>query len=203
MELDLRQLMKLARRWWWLILLAPLISGAAAYYTSDQQTSLYSSTVTLRVNPPAGSSADYSALQLTQNLTETYRQMIVMSPVLNMAIEQLGLPYDDDELKKNVTSIAVRDTQLLKLSVSDPDPDNAALISNTIASAFITYLGTQTNEQYTGSQELLNQQLADVQTSLTDVRTQIESLDTEANTANASIQGQIDSLKSQEAQLLQ
>jgi non-specific protein-tyrosine kinase len=203
MELDLRQILRIAARWWWLACIAALLAGSSAFVIASRQDPLYSSTVTLRVNPPVGSSADFSALQLTQNLTETYRQMIVMSPVLDLAVSQLSLPYSEDELKDKVTSVAVRDTQLLKLTVSDTDPKQAALIADTIAASFIAYLDQQATDQFLGTQELINQQLADVEETLAGVRAQIEELDTEANRSNQEIQGQIDALQLQETQLVQ
>jgi capsular exopolysaccharide synthesis family protein len=203
LELDLRQLMRIGRRWWWLLLLTTLLAAGSAWLAMDRQEPLYSSTVTLRVNPPVGSAGDLSALTLTQNLTETYRQMIVLDPVLQGVVEQLGLPYDVDELKSMATASAVADTQLLRLSISDTDPERAAIIANTVASQFIAYLGEQNTTQFVNTQQLLTDQLTGVTTQLTDVRAQIATLDTEANRENANIQGQIETLRLQETQLLQ
>lgn len=203
MELDLQHLIRVARRWWWLLLLAPLISGAVAYTVADRQQPLYSATVVLRINPPAGSSADFSALQLTQNLTETYRMTIVMSPVLDQVVRQLGLPYDSDELAEKSTATAVRDTQLVRLSVSDTDPGQAALIANTMAETFITNLNSETTSQFTAIQRDLQEQINSTQDQLDAVESDIARLDTPQNADNQSIQDQLTSLRLQRGQFQQ
>lgn len=203
MEIDLRQLVRAARRWWWLLLLAPLISGAVAYAVADRQQPLYSATVVLRINPPAGSSADFSALQLTQNLTETYRMTIVMSPVLDQVVSQLGLPYDSEELAGKTTATAVRDTQLVRLSVSDTDPEQAARIANTIAQVFITNLNTETTTQFTTIQSDLQAQTTTAQEELDAVDAEIARLDTPQNEADTAVQDQLANLRLQRSQLQQ
>lgn len=203
MELDLHQLIRAARRWWWLLLLAPLIAGTVAYAVADRQQPLYSSTVVLRINPPAGSSADFSALQLTQNLTETYRMTIVMSPVLDKVVAQLGLPYDSDELASKSTATAVRDTQLVRLSVSDTSPTQAALIANTIAQTFIGNLTTESATQFTGIQDDLREQTTAAQEALDTVEAEIARLDTPENEDDVSIQDRLSSLRLERGQLQQ
>jgi capsular exopolysaccharide synthesis family protein len=203
LDLDLHQLLRIVRRWWWLLLLTPLVAGAVAYAVADRQQPLYSATVVLRINPPAGSSADFSALQLTQNLTETYRMTIVMSPVLDQVVEQLDLPYDSEELAENSTATAVRDTQLIRLSVSDTDPDQAARIANTIANTFIANLNGETTTQFTAIQDDLQEQTDAVQTQLDTVEAEIARLDTSQNADDTAIQDQLGSLRLQRGRLQQ
>ena len=74
---------------------------------------------------------------MTTNLGETYRQLITYDPVLQRVVDALQLPYGPSELRANVTASVIRDTQLIKIAVSDPDPDRAALIANAIATQFM------------------------------------------------------------------
>jgi non-specific protein-tyrosine kinase len=202
-ELDLHQLIRMARRWWWLLLLTPLIAGASAYMVVDRQQPLYSATVVLRINPPAGSSADFNTLQLTQNLTETYRMTIVMSPVLDQVVRQLDLPYGSEDLAEKSTATAVRDTQLIRLSVSDTNPEQAALIANTIAQTFITNLTTEASTQFTEIQSDLQGQITTTQEDLDAIESEIATLDTPANADDAAVQQQLDDLRLQRGQLQQ
>ena len=203
MELDLQQVIRAARRWWWLLLLTPLIFGGVAYAVADRQQPLYSATVVLQINPPPGSSADFSALQLTQNLTETYRMTMVMPPVLDQVIVQLGLPYDSEELAEKTTATAVRDTQLIRVSVSDPDPKQAAGIANTIAEVFITNLNTNTTTQFTTIQSELEEQMTAAQERLDGVEAEIARLDTPQNEDDTAVQDQLATLRLQRGQLQQ
>jgi len=98
-ELDLRQLVRIGRRWWWLLLLAPIIAGATAFIVSDRQQPLYSASVVLRINPPVTGTLDVQAVQLSQELGETYRSLITYNNVMNATIDGLGLPYSADDLR--------------------------------------------------------------------------------------------------------
>ena len=203
MDLDVHQLLRVARRWWWLLLIAPLISGTVAYAVGDRQQPLYSATVVLKVNPPVGARADFDALRLTQDLTETYRRTIVMSPVLDQVINQLRLPYGSDDLERASSASAVSGTQLIQLSVSDTDPDQAALIANTIAQTFITVLNSETMTQFAAIQSDLQEQTDTVQTDLNTIDAEIVRLETTQNADTAALQEQLESLQIQRGQLQQ
>ncbi|MCC6756071.1 MAG: polysaccharide biosynthesis tyrosine autokinase [Solirubrobacterales bacterium] len=178
MELELRQLIQHARRWWWLIVLIPLISGAAAYTISDRQTPLYSATATLFVNPGQSTTdSSFNAVQTGQRLATTYQQLVVTEPVLQPVIEQLQLPYSVSELKANVSASIVRDTQLLKVSVSDSSPETAALIANAVATSFSTFVTTQQLDISSNATATLNQLIADLQRQSADLQAQIQAIE--------------------------
>jgi capsular exopolysaccharide synthesis family protein len=143
MELDLKQLVQIARRWWWLLLMLPMLAGGSAYAFSINQTPQYSATVMLQVNPPASAALDIDSLRLTQDLTETYRRLIITRPVLQAVIDTLDLQMDVDELTKRTTATAIPSTQLVDVSVTDPSPDWAALIANTIGTTFASQMASQ------------------------------------------------------------
>ncbi|MDQ3541496.1 MAG: polysaccharide biosynthesis tyrosine autokinase [Chloroflexota bacterium] len=185
------------------MLLAPLLAGAIAFTFSSRQQSLYSATVVLRINPPAGSSADFSALQLTQNLTETYRMTVVMLPILDQVVHQLDLPYDWEKLAKKTTATAIRDTQLVRLSVSDTSPDQAALVANTIAQTFIVNVNAETTTQFTAIQDGLQEQMNALQADLNIVEAEIAERDTPENANDASVQGELEAFRLQRSQLQQ
>jgi non-specific protein-tyrosine kinase len=203
MELDLRQLLRMARRWWWILLLAPLISGATAYFVSNQQTPLYSASVTIRINPPASSSLDPNAFRVSQDLTETYRQLIVLQPVLDQVIDELSLPFTTSQLRSDVTATTVRDTQLVRIAVSNEDPDQAALIANTLASTFSRYVAEESLGQIEATRASLDEQIAEVRDQVESLDAEISTLDTEANQGDTAIQTQIDDLRAQRSRLQQ
>jgi len=143
MELDLKQLVQIARRWWWLLTMLPMLAGGSAYAFSINMTPQYSATVMLQVNPPAAAALDIDSLRLTQDLTETYRRLIITWPVLQEVIDTLDLQMDVDELAKRTTATAIPSTQLVDVSVQDPSPDWAALIANTIGTTFSKQMANQ------------------------------------------------------------
>lgn len=197
----MRQLVRIGRRWWWLLLLAPLVAGATAYIVSERQQPLYSASVVLRINPPATGTFDANAVRVSQELGETYRSLITFKPVLDRTIERLDLPYSTEELRDKVTASTIRDTQLVRVSVSDPDPAAAALIANTIASEFTDYVIQDAEDQYrlqvSGSEE----QLAELEEQRVVLQTELAALQDTANDDDAAIQSRIDQLEVAIAQL--
>jgi len=197
----LRQLVRIGRRWWWLLLLAPLIAGATAYIVSDRQTPLYSASVVLRINPPVTGTLDVQAVQLSQELGETYRSLITFNPVMNQTIETLGLPYTADDLREKVTASTIRDTQLVRVSVSDPKPDEAARIANTIAEEFITYVNREDQNQYQIQVAAIEDRLAELEAQRVTLRDELAELDVAANEGNVEIQDRIAARELELAQL--
>ncbi|MGI8403737.1 MAG: polysaccharide biosynthesis tyrosine autokinase [Thermomicrobiales bacterium] len=201
MELDLRQLMRIARRWWWLLLIAPLISASVAFIVSNRQEPLYSASVVLRINPPASSGLDQSAFTVSQNLGETYRSLITFTPVMERVVKALDLPYDVDALRAKTTASTVRDTQLVRVAVSDTDPKQAALIANTIASEFTAYNSDEANTQIQAQLSGINTQITDTETKLAAVETELTRSNVPANTSNTETQNRINDLRMQQVQL--
>lgn len=201
MELDLRQLTRIARRWWWLLLLAPIVAASSAFVVSNRQTPLYSATAVLRINPPAQSELNQQVFNVTTNLGETYRQLITYDPVLQRVVDTLKLPYGPSELRTNVTASVIRDTQLIKISVSDPDPAQAALLANTIAAQFIAYQAENTQTAIETNLSDINRQITDVQNQLAAVETELNTLNVPANASKSDAQTRINELRVQQVQL--
>ena len=77
-----------------------------------------------------------SDILLNQNLVSTYSQIINSKLILKQVIKNLDLDYTVKGLSKNIKVEALQDTEILKISVSDLKPDNAADIANEIAKVF-------------------------------------------------------------------
>ncbi len=136
-DLNVGHLLQLVRRKLWLIVLAALALGGAGYGLSRLTTPVYMSATTLMVDSQAGAgAADYSALLASQRLVATYARIVVSSPVLDAAAEELGPPYSGPGLQKRAEAVAIADTQLIDLTVETGDPDESAAIANAIADAF-------------------------------------------------------------------
>lgn len=144
MDLDLRQLMHIARRRWWIVVLLMIVAGASAYVSASRQEDQYAANAKILVisgKPDSGS--DYSALQTSRSLAETYRQLIETGPVMDRVIALLDLPYTSPQLREKVSTSVVVDTQIVQVSVTDHDPDMAASLANAISSEFRSYITEQ------------------------------------------------------------
>ena len=73
---------------------------------------------------------------LNQKLVETYTKIIKSKLVLDQVISETGITYTAQELGENVSVEAYENTEMLKISVTDSDPELSASIANSIAQVF-------------------------------------------------------------------
>ena len=103
MDLTLRNLAAMGRRWWWLLLLAPLVSGLVAFVQVSRQQDLYRASSTVEINPPTMGSTD-TFTYYDSSIVATYQQLITTSAVLDPVIDSLELPYSEDVLRSKITT---------------------------------------------------------------------------------------------------
>lgn len=200
-ELELRHLFMYARRWWWLLVLLPLLAAGTAYAVSSRQQPLYRATATLLIKPGQGQGTDnVTAIRTGQSLAATYQQLVVTEPVLEPVIERLSLPYTADQLADKVSSSTVRDTQLLRVSASDTNPELAAEIANAVAEQFSAFISEQELESSTSARQALQQLIDETQRQVEDTRQQIRDLEA-APQLSPEDQAQLDGLRIRLSQL--
>ena len=136
--MELRQYLEFCRRRWWLLVLLPLLAGLAAFYGSKQLTPIYEGTTTVLVNQTqAPGVIQYNDILTSERLTTTYAELAKRRPILTEVRRRLGLAMNEDGLRARLIVAPIRNTQLLRISMHDPDPERAANIANTTALAFI------------------------------------------------------------------
>ena len=143
-ELDLRQLMGIARHRGWIILVVMAIAGIAAFAVSSRQEPQYSATATLLVQTVGAD--EFTALQASRSIAETYRLLIETDPVLDRVVEELDLPYGAVELEERITTLIVGGTQLIEVSAVDEDAERAARIATTVVEQFQLHLQAQLDQ---------------------------------------------------------
>lgn len=135
-QLDLSPYWAMLRRWWWLLAACTLVAGVFSYLGTTQMPRIYQATSTViigqvleQVNPTG------QDFWITQQLAETYREMIRRRPILEAAAQTLDLAFVPSP--GNVSATTVPATQLLEISVRDTDPDRARLLADGIAMQLI------------------------------------------------------------------
>ena len=83
-----------------------------------------------------GTTITQNDILLNQKLVETYSKIIKSKLVLEQVISETGVTYTAEELSENVSVEAYENTEMLKISVTDQDPELAASIANSIAQVF-------------------------------------------------------------------
>jgi non-specific protein-tyrosine kinase len=174
LELDLRQILRSARRWWWLLLLAPVISGLAARYvesrTATRPTPTYTTGVTLLIEPVAGTGRlAYRA--------DTYAGLVRTDPVLAPVVADLDLPFDAESLKGMVTAYPVLNTELLRVGVTDTDPERAAAIANAVADRFVAFMGSRGAELAAATRASIEEQISATEAEIAELTREIDELE--------------------------
>jgi succinoglycan biosynthesis transport protein ExoP len=170
-SIDLVKYSLLLWHWAWLIVLAIVVSGAAAYYISRLIPPVYEAKTTVLVDmAPSNKTIDYSSLQLSSQLTQTYSQMITKSPVLTEVAKQLGLAEVDP---KSITAKPVTNTQLINILAESTNPALAADIANAVVSVFADQVQSLQTERFSASEESLQAQMNDIEVKLKQANDQL------------------------------
>lgn len=135
--MDLSDYIRVLRKNWLVIVVLTLAGlGASAGY-SLTRAPIYESSSTIFVSTQTGGTA--AELQqgstFTQARINTYVGVATTPIVLNPVIAELGLGVTATELAQSVTASAPLNSTLIDLTVEDPDPVQAADISNAIAAS--------------------------------------------------------------------
>lgn len=139
-EIDLKELFDYFKgKLIWIIITVIVFMGVGNVYTILTRIPMYRSDTTIvLVSENQNGSYNSSELQLNKNLVGTYSEIIKSRKVLDPVIENLKLDYSYSELKSNVGVSSVTNTEIIKVTVSDKNPDLAAKITNEIAKVFTT-----------------------------------------------------------------
>ncbi len=131
---DLTQYISHLWRWAWLVILATLLAGAAAYFVSGLIPPTYQAKTTILINEvPSNQTIDYSSIVLSSQLSQTYAQMMIKSPVLDEVAKRVGVAKI---LPENITATAETNLQLITVSAKSNSPGLAADIANTLVEVF-------------------------------------------------------------------
>lgn len=187
--MDLKLYINRYIKWWWLILLSVVIASAASYFASKNTTPLYKTKTTLMVgnsiqNPDPNSAELYTG----QQLASTYVQMALREPVLKATVDSLGWSIDWGQLASKISAYAIPQTQLIEIYAIDSDPLTAKVLADSVAQQLIKLSPS-------GSGKISQEQLAFIQTQLTDLegkitfaKDDVASLNAELDAANSAQQ---------------
>ena len=182
--MELRQYLVMILKWWWLVLLSVTAAATSSYLVSRSATPLYSTRTSLMIGRaiqnPDPSNVD---LWTGQQLAYTYAQMAKLEPVLQGAIESLGLDMNWRALASQVSASIVQQTQLLEVSVVDSSPQRAKALADAIAQQLILLSPTTPSGISQEDQAFTQQQLADIREKIEGARAEIEQLQEDLDAA--------------------
>lgn len=141
-EIDLKELLSL----FWskktqIILIILIFMLLGVIYTIGFVTPKYTSSTTVLL-ATSGSSADKTNtitttdVTLNSKLVSTYSALVQSKSVLRQVISNLGIKISEDELKNNITVTQEKDTEIIKISVSNTNANTAEKVANEVAKVF-------------------------------------------------------------------
>jgi capsular exopolysaccharide synthesis family protein len=196
-ELTFAEVLKLARRWWWIAVVLPLLAGVGAYAFSSTMTPMYEARSILLIETSQGSAgANYSDLLAAERLSRTYSELVTTDTVLDGTVTRLNDPEIDRETLAAMTSVsAVQETQLLRVTISDSDPERAALIANALATEFTTQIREQRSGNDSTGGSAISDSIAEVRQEIDETALRIAQLESGSNADTAVVQTEIQQLR--------
>lgn len=140
--IDFRELFyEFKRRIWWILLAAVLGTGAAGAYSYYLLTPQYISEAKIYVLSKETTLTSLADLQMGTQLTQDYKELIGSRPVMQEVINTLNLDITYKQLADKLKLENPKDTRILYLTVTDPNPYMAKAIVDEIANAASDYIG--------------------------------------------------------------
>ena len=140
-EVNLKELFRYILSKFYIVVTATVVVVLAGeIYSTYLKTPLYRSTTKHVLTSSQGDNSQTAVtntdVTLSNNLVKTYSEIVTSRGVLAKVIDNLKLDTTTDELANKVTVSSVSNTQIITLSVSDPDAGQAEKIANEIAKVF-------------------------------------------------------------------
>jgi capsular polysaccharide biosynthesis protein len=197
-EIDLRQLLRVLRKWAWVIalitLVAVLSAGVLSYFVLDP---VYEAQVTLMVTQalpttqPGGQPLQGQGLEqvmgvlarLPQMTLNTYVGQLTSESLMQRVLQALQLDrqgYTARSLASLVQARNIKDTNLIQVTVSHTDPHLAADIANAVSRQFVDFVSEQNREQMAKSVEFLDKQSREVEEELKSARQKLHDFQVQA-----------------------
>jgi capsular polysaccharide biosynthesis protein len=118
-----------------LTIVAGLISGVVSYFFL---TPIYQASTQILVNQAKTDQAFYSPSEVQTNLQliNTYTVIIKSPAILDKVADELNLDMTAAQLNSKINVGSEKESQVVNVSVQDPNPEKAALIANKTAEVF-------------------------------------------------------------------
>ncbi len=149
-EIDLKELIDIFLSRKFLILFVVILFAiCGAIYTKNFIVPIYKSSTSLVLVQASGGSASYTTgspteesitttdLALNSKLVENYREIALSKSTSEQVIANLKLDLTAADLQKKITVSSITDTEFLKITVQDEDPEMAQKIAYEVANVFM------------------------------------------------------------------
>jgi capsular exopolysaccharide synthesis family protein len=198
---DLKNFIWILRRWAWLLVLGSLLGIGLSLLINNRINPVYQATTKVLV-ARAGQyqSSDFTAYLSDLQLTQTYLQLLTTTTVLDIVSERTGIQIEPEDIKAQV----IRDTQIIQIDIEDTNPQQAALIANSMVEVLIEQNEVIQSGRYDSMEESLRLQKTQIEVEIQNLQSQIEEASTQSlDEQKVWIESQLISLQGEEASLQQ
>jgi capsular polysaccharide biosynthesis protein len=146
--ISLKELLETLRKRLMLIVLititAVLVSGVVSYFVI---TPIYQASTQILVNQAKSDQTlyNYNEVQTNLQLINTYNVIIKSPAILDKVAEDLNVGLTASQINGEITVASEKDSQVINLSVQDPNPNRAAKIANKTAEVFKSQIASIMN----------------------------------------------------------
>ncbi len=172
--MEIKHYLMIAKHWAWLLALGLGLGTLFGYGYSKRQTPVYLSTTKVLIVRAAQTETSDLAYLSSQELGQTFIQLLETSQILKPASEKLGFSVSAGQVNASL----VNTTRLISLQVEDTSPEQAAMIANTLVEVLIEENDNLQSSRYKANEESLNAQVRQVQAQITSLQDEIDSLTT-------------------------
>lgn len=173
--MEIKHYLAILQRWAWLLAVGLLLGGVGSYLFSIYQAPVYQSSTKLLVIRAQQSQNSDLAYLASQQLAQTFIQLLKTKPVLDSASFRLGYPVSAAQIKAE----QLRDTEVITLVVEDNDPTRSAAIANTLVEVLVAQNDNLQSSRYLANEGSLNAQVEQVAGQIGLLEEQINRLTTE------------------------
>jgi capsular polysaccharide biosynthesis protein len=138
---DLHHYLALVRARWTRVLVV-VVAAIAIAWSLTPSTARYRATSTIYVGSRVvdlknAADVQYGQIATLDRFIETFARMIDSEQIAALATQQARLQRSAAEVVSATTAHQIKNTQLLAIDVSDPDPATAQKLANALADAFL------------------------------------------------------------------
>lgn len=141
-EISIQELFFILRKWIGMIFILFIISvttaGLISYYVLQPSYETFTTLMIGKSNEyQANNKIEYNDLILNQKLVSTYGELVKSRIVTDKVITSLGLTLSYNDFRNKVGVSSIKDTEIIKIQVSDGSPQLATDIANETAIIFM------------------------------------------------------------------
>jgi len=170
-EIDLRQLIMVLKKWSRLIIIMTLLSGLAAYIISayvlspvyQAKTLLMVTQATEKLSSSVPRGDDLSGVvgsvsSIPVWTMSTYLGQLKSEALMQRIIDELGLNSTPGGLAAMIEASVLKDSNLIEVKVNNTDPARAARIANTLSEEYLQLMTEKNQQQLSRSVAFLEEQ---------------------------------------------